>query len=153
MKDTKFIIQHLKNDPRFSKLKQYECFNKLKKILSTNLQNAIKSTYEKNNILYFILVNHIYKMEFNYSLKLIIKLLNTLKSEHIECREIKDVKFFITNKIDDFKDLEQKSTNIFYEEKSKGDFKNLAEDKKIKEIFEDIRNIILKNNNKEIEKE
>lgn len=145
MKNSKSVIQHLKNYPQFSKLKKYECFNKLKDVLPFKLQTGIKFIYSKYDTLFFVLTHNMYKMEFNYNLKVIIKLLKELQKIYSECSEIKNVKFFVSNKLTKEYNKPEKPTEPYYKELAKGKFEILAKDENVKKILEEIREIISKN--------
>ncbi len=142
MKESKYVIKNLKNFPQFGKIKLFECFNKLKAILPFKLQNGVKFIYIKNNTLFFVLTHNVYLMEFKYNLKVIAKLVKELQKVYSECEDIKDIKFFVTNRKSKSKEFKPKETNPKYKENSQGSFKNLAKDEEVKKIFEDIKNII-----------
>ena len=142
MKESKSVIKNLKNFPQFGKIKLFECFNKLKAILPFKLQNGVKFIYIKNSTLFFVLTHNVYLMEFKYNLKVISKLVKELQKIYSECDDIKDIKFFVTNRKSKAEETKPKESNPKYREISKGSFKNLAKDEEVKKIFEEIRDII-----------
>jgi hypothetical protein len=85
-------------------------------------------------------------MEFNYKTTLIKGLLKELvrRDESCKCIDADEIKVFITNKIPPYTKEQKTDTIPFYDEKSKGDFKNLAKDIKLNRLFESIREIICK---------
>ena len=147
MKDSQTIISHLKKHPSLKTLEQEECFDILIKLLPNSLSNFIKFIYIKNSTLFFVLKHPSAKMEFNYKRNLIKDILKRIENFHPNCKciNLKEIRAFVSNKKEP-KIEPPKDATIFYEERSHGDFKNIAQDEKINEIFEKIREEILKNN-------
>ncbi|WP_245600562.1 hypothetical protein [Sulfurospirillum arcachonense] len=117
------------------------------KLLPSSLSNFIKFIYTKNNTLFFVLKHPSAKMEFNYKRNLIKGLLNKIENFHPKCKCInfKEIKAFISNKIDK-KKMDSQESRIYYVERSHGEFSNDTENKELHDIFEQIRKEILKNN-------
>jgi hypothetical protein len=143
MKTSKSIINHMKETPIFSKLKEQDILRKLLDILPIKLKSGIKFLYIRNNILFFVLTNRIYLMEFKLQtphLKLAIK--NMRKYTDINL-QIDEIKFFATDRVEN--KIIEKETYISYNELANGNFENLATDSDIKTIFEEIRKAICSN--------
>lgn len=145
MKDSYFIISHLKNSPRYKKIKTQECFESIKSILPKHLKNAILFMYTKNQTLFFVLNHPGFKMEFNYNLNLIKGLLKEVKKHKSCCKELptENIKVFVSNKIDK-KNQRPNNSDIKYKERSNAEFENPAKNKSIAAAFEQIRKTISK---------
>ncbi len=143
MKKSNEIITHLKNRSFRSKIDQVECFNKIKSLLPPRLTKAILFMYTKNKTLFFVLNHPGYKMEFNYNVNLIKRLLNRLKNQYIPCEdiEINKIKIFVSNKIEK-KSQKKDFSFVEYYEKSTGNFNINTNNENLKQIFQNIQNII-----------
>lgn len=143
MKKSSNIINHLKNQPLYAKLKTVKCFEKIKSLLPPRLQNAVLFMYIKNNILFFVLNHPGYKMEFNYNVNLIKGALKELKKRELACKdlEFKDIRSFVSNKMED-ENVNLKEEKLIYKERAKGKFEIQTDNEKLKKIFEDIKKII-----------
>lgn len=138
MKNIKSILSHL--FPRNSKFIEHNCFNKLVLLLPKKFKDHTLFCYKKSKTLFFVLDHPGIKMEFNYNLTLINELLNIVKKNSNECKNlnIKNIKVFVSNK--KFKKFRPKKTSLsYFKEEAKGEFINCAKDKEIRNIFEDIR--------------
>ncbi len=140
MKDSNTIISHLKRQPYLKTLEQQECFDILIELLPNSITNSIKFIYKKNNILFFVLKHPSAKMEFNYKRNLIKEILKRIETFHPKCKciNLKDIRAFVSNKKDIILEKSPKTT-IFYKERSSAEFKNIATDDKLHDIFEKIR--------------
>lgn len=147
MKDSKTIISHLKKHPSLKTLEKEECYELLIRLLPNSLSNFIKFIYTKHDTLFFVLTHPSAKMEFNYKRNLIKGLLKKLETFHPKCKciNLKEIKAFVTNKKIE-KNYEAKSSEIFYKERSSGNFKNKAKNEKLYELFEKIKEEIKKQN-------
>ncbi len=144
MKKSSNIISHLKNQPLYSKLKTVKCFEKIKSLLPPRLSNAILFVYIKNDILFFVLNHPGYKMEFNYNLNLIKGVLKELKKRESVCKDLvfKNIKAFVSNKIDLEENKNQTEKKLIYKERATGDFEIKTNNKKLRQIFQNIQDII-----------
>lgn len=144
MKKSSNIITHLKNQPLYSKLKTVKCFEKIKSLLPPRLSSAILFIYIKNDILFFVLNHPGYKMEFNYNLNLIKGVLKELKKRELVCKDLvfKDVKAFVSNKIDLEENKNQTEEKLTYKERATGDFEINTDNENLKNIFQNIKKII-----------
>ena len=147
MKTAKSIITHLKRHPRNIKVLEIACYEKVKSMLPLHLQSAILFIYKKNQTLYFVLNHPGMKMEFHYKHILIKTLLNKLKDFDENCKDldITEVKSFVSNKIP-LNVVEEKKVQRYYREKSTGTFENKAENEEIKELFEEIKTMLMEKN-------
>ncbi len=143
MKSAKSIIEHLKHQPRNSKVLEIACYEKVKAFLPPRLAASVLFIYKKNQTLYFVLNHPGMKMEFNYKHTLIKSLLNKLKEVDAKCKdiEINEVKSFVSNKIPTVVSAPAEKKRFFVE-KSKGAFLNHAQDKELKGIFEQIKKML-----------
>ncbi len=138
MKSVKTVLSHI--FPKNSKFGEHSCFNKLISLLPKRFKDHTLFCYKKNETLFFVFDHPGIKMEFNYNLNLINELLNIMKKNSNECKnlEIKSIKSFVKN--DKTKRyLYKKREFNSYKENSKGDFENFAKNQEIKEILEKIR--------------
>ena len=144
MKKSSNIITHLKNQPLYSKLKTVKCFEKIKSLLPPRLSCAILFIYIKNDILFFVLNHPGYKMEFNYNLNLIKGVLKELKKRELVCKDLvfKDVKAFVSNKIDLEENKNQTEEKLTYKERATGDFEIKTDNENLKNIFQNIKKVI-----------
>jgi hypothetical protein len=128
MKNSKFLVKHFYSISFSStKLKEQACFNALIKLLPASLKNHTLFCYKKGNTLFFVLDHPGLKLEFNYNQKLINELLNILKKNNSNCKEIEieQIKAFVTNKI--LKEPPASSSPLNqYKEKATGNFKIYA---------------------------
>ncbi len=147
MKDSQTIISHLKRHPSLKTLEQEACFDILIKLLPNSLSNFIKFIYTKNNILFFVLKHPSAKMEFNYKRNLIKDILKKIENFHPNCKciNLKEIKAFVSNKKEPKIEITKDATFV-YKERSKGSFKNETKNEELHELFEKIREEILKNN-------
>jgi len=144
MKKSSNIITHLKNQPLYNKLKTVKCFEKIKSLLPPRLSNAILFIYIKNDILFFVLNHPGYKMEFNYNVNLIKGVLKELKKRESVCKDLvfKDVKAFVSNKINIEENKNLTEEKLTYKERATGNFEIKTNNKNLKNIFQNIKKII-----------
>lgn len=150
MKDAKFIIDHILNNPSYKELKsRSECLE-FTKLLSLNHQRLIAFCYVKNNILFFALLHPLglqeLKRDNNISMiKGLLKIYCSVNKDS-KLAQISDIKFFVTKNLR-FKEPLKIQEKPIYIEKSKGNFINLAKNPQIHSKFEDIRVAIRSNLN------
>ena len=144
MKKSSNIINHLKNQPLYSKLQTVKCFEKIRSLLPPRLSNAILFIYIKNDILFFVLNHPGYKMEFNYNVNLIKGVLKELKKRESICKDLifKDIKTFVSNKIDIEEDKNKLEKKLTYKERATGNFEIKTDNENLKQTFKNIQNII-----------
>ena len=145
MKTAQDIISHIVKKPQNSKIVQKVCIDKLVSCLPPHLQKAVMFTYIKNQTLFFVLNHPGLKMEFNYKHNLIKSLLNKIKDIDSKCQkiEVTAIKSFVSNKITPPK---PKEISFTYNERSSGDFVNLATSQELKALFENIKRTIHETN-------
>ncbi|QKG28868.1 hypothetical protein [Campylobacter sp. RM16187] len=148
MKDAKFIIDHILNNPSYKELKsRSECLE-FTKLLSLNHQRLIAFCYVKNNILFFALLHPLglqeLKRDNNISMiKGLLKIYCSVNKDS-KLAQISDIKFFVTKNLR-FKQESKILLKIVNFEKSKGEFINLAKNPQIHAKFEAIREKIKAN--------
>ena len=136
MKKLNEILGHLKKNPEFRKINTSTSIKKLVEVLPLKLKKGVKFAYVRAQTLHFVLTHPVYKIEFEYNKADIKALLKMLNFENVT-----EVAFFVSNKIEKKKTTKIKQEPLF-KERAKGTFYNRANDDKIYEKFENIRNII-----------
>ncbi len=145
MKTVNQIISHIISKPQFKKIAQKKCFDKVVKLLPPHLKNAVLFTYTKNQTLFFVLNHPGLKMEFHYKvsfLKTLLKQVKTIDPSCHDMQDISDIKFFVSNKPRQKKKIQKK---LFYKELSHAKFKILTKNKKLQELFSQIKDEISTN--------
>jgi len=139
MKDINTILEHLIENPLYSKLKCQQCFALIKKSLPKPLQKGVQFMYIKNNTLFIALKHPLFKSELDYKLSSIKSLLSSLPPVKKSCEDynIKTIKTFVS----DF--VAQPKTKLDtiprYKELATGVFEIKSKDDDIKEGFETIK--------------
>lgn len=145
MKSVNQIISHIISKPQYKKIAQKKCFDKVVKLLPPHLKNAVLFTYTKNQTLFFVLNHPGLKMEFHYKVSFLKTLLKQVKTIDPSCHDMQDVldiKFFVSNK------PRQKQPTIkkfLYKELSTAQFKILTKNKRLQELFLQIKDEISSN--------
>lgn len=139
MKNISQIINLLKSQNEFAKLRSVEKFDRLNKILPPNISNGIEFMYTKNETLFFVLKHPLFKSECEYN-RVTLKNLLTLMPEI----GATNIQFIVTNKIKKPTNLTPPEQNS-YKEISSAKFINFCKDEKLYDFFESIREKI-KNN-------
>ncbi len=143
MKSVNQIISHIVSKPQFKKISQKRCFDKVVKLLPPYLQKAVMFTYTKNQTLFFVLNHPGLKMEFHYKVNLIKSLLKELKTTHLDCKDMQDIrqiKAFVSNKT--IQNRPKQTKKYSYKELSNANFKILTNNKKLKNLFLEIQKVI-----------
>ncbi len=149
MKKANFIINHLSGNPSLYKLEKIKSYKKLLKLLPLNFQRGVRFMYNKNDTLFFVFEHQGFLMEFNnlernneYKKSFIKSLLKELikHDKTCSCIDAEHIRAFVTNKMP----IKPPSSDTLpiYEERSRGEFENKAKNKKIHQLFEEIREII-----------
>ncbi|WP_456322301.1 DciA family protein [Hydrogenimonas sp.] len=145
MKKIETVLDHMLSHPTYAKLRQQSCFGLVKKALPATLQRGILFMYVKNRTLFFALKHPAFKMEFDYKLSLIKKLLSSLPPLQEACKvhEIEHVKAFVSkfSAAPEPKD----STEPRYRERAHSNFAIHAENEHLKSAFYAIRENVAKN--------
>lgn len=152
MKSSKIIVSHIKNTPSLSHLKRVQSYKKLLSLLPPRLASGVKFAYNKGDTLYLALNHPGLKMEFDYKIDLIKRLLKELILQDSECKNIdaKKIKVFVSRKLTQ-EEKEKFLPNLYtkiepnysYKEVSFGEFKNLSNSKELFAVFEKIREAVL----------
>lgn len=146
MKDSKEILSHLYFS-NSQKLKQTRCLNILKSLLPPRLNSAISYIYTKNQNLYIVIDQFGLKMEFNYKRELIKSLLNTIHKELSLCEDLKELEIIISVSTKRTQNNQEIIKTLSFEERSTGNFENLAKNNEVRELIEKIRTTIHANRN------
>lgn len=141
MKNSKQLVSHLRSQSAFVPLNNQACINSVKELLPPRLHRFILFGYIRHNIVFFALNHPGAKQEFD-------NIINSIKTPlkqmpPITCKnyEIYDVRAFVSHK-KTIKFTETKPLHVPYKERSEADFENTIEDKKLHDVFEEIRDII-----------
>jgi hypothetical protein len=146
MKNTHSILSHLVNQPQFRILKKHNCYQKFIDLLPPKFSRAIAFVYIKNDILFIALSHPGYKMELNYNKDLLKSLLNMMGKHNSECSMLNVNSVIVFNsKFYVDKPKEITNTDPKYVESSTGYFNINTEDDKLREAFESIKKIIIRN--------
>jgi hypothetical protein len=142
MKRAYEVVNNLNRFPHFKNIHKYSCFNKLLELLPPRYRQAIAFFYIKNGTLFGALRHPGYKMELNYNKDLVKAILKEMALRKIECKEIfkdvKNIQFFVSKYYHSVKKIDV-DTIPFYSELAKGDFEIKVKDKKLREVFEKIK--------------
>lgn len=118
-------------------------------LLPPRFQKAVAFFYVKNNTLFGGLSHPGYKMELNYNKDLVKTLLKQLVSIEQSCKEVfadvGDVEFFVS-KYHAPAPLAVQKSDVKYKELATGNFVLHVSDSEIKDIFEKIKEDIVRNN-------
>jgi len=148
MKDTQSILQNLTSKAHFAPLKQHKCYRIFLSLLPPRFQKAIAFVTVKNSQLLIGLKHPGYKMELNYNQELLRGLLTMVKNSHQECNFLEAKKIIIFQSRYHKPNTQTNDTIPYYRELAKGEFKVDIKNRELKEIFEEIREYILKNRRK-----
>lgn len=147
MKKSSEILSHIFNAPCYQKYNEISQVRHFIRLLSPSLKGGIAFGYIQNEILFLAFKHPAFKQEFYHKISLVKQLLKTYQNETSQLLKVRDIKCFVTyNAYHQERDKLQENQAIqCYGEIAHGDFINYAKDKKIYQIFENIREIILKN--------
>ena len=141
MKNSKQLVSHLRSQSAFTPLNNQACINSVKELLPPRLHKFILFGYIRHNIVFFALNHPGAKQEFD-------NIINSIKTPlkkipPITCKnyEIYDVRAFVSHK-KTIKFTQTKPLSVPYEERAAADFENFIADKKLHDVFEEIRDII-----------
>ncbi len=141
MKNCTQILSHLKHQPQFSKLAQYECIRSVRKLFPPHLQKMILYGYIRNGILFFVFNHPGAKQEFNIIIESIKAPLKAYPPKTCQSYPFNDIKAFVTHK--PVHKTEQRSdAELTYTERSEGTFANPAQDQRLHRLIEKIRQTI-----------
>ncbi|PAF42568.1 hypothetical protein [Helicobacter sp. 11S03491-1] len=148
MKSSQNIISIIRNKTQFKKLQTFNELNKLKLFLPLEMRKAVASITCKNNKLLFAFTQPGFVNEFNhYNSKDIKESLKIYQDLFPSIKEIHQIQAYVPKNILSLYTQPICINTQVYHEHSRAHFKNLAMDDRLKEQFESIREIILKNLN------
>ena len=141
------IIKQLRLLPQFQPLKRYDCYRKFLSLLTPRYQRAIPFIFIRNNTLNIAVSHPGINMELNSNKDFLKSILTKLINEDVECKDLKAsriVLFNINRRAVNNGYNQQQDTIPRYKERALGNFTIEIDDKELKEIFIDIREIIKK---------
>lgn len=144
MKNATQIITALQNKPQFSKLKKYECINKIQSMFMPSFTRFVKFAYFQNNTLFFVLNHNAGKQEFYNQVENIKSVLNFHTPDECQESPINDIKVFVTH-TPHKKHQIQKVARQYYKERASGEVEVHIHDEKLNSLVRSIQEII-KNN-------
>jgi len=148
MKRANEILNKVKRRPQFKSIQKYSCYNKLLTLLPPRFQKAIAFIYIKGNTLFGGLSHPGFKNELNYNKDLVKDLLNQISNIEIECKEIfgcvENIEFFVSRNHAP-PPIKPSTTDLKYRELAKGEFKILAKDSDITNLFIKIKEDVVNN--------
>lgn len=147
MENVSEVLSHLLNAPCYQKYYEVSQIHYFIRLLPLSIKRGIAFGYIKNNILFLALKHPAFKQEFYHKIALVKQLLKTYQKEKCNLLNVQDIQYFVTYNAyqKEIKTLQEKEPNPSYGELSCGNFTNYAKNDKIHKIFENIRQIILDN--------
>lgn len=150
MKTSQSIISNIKNKKHFKKLRELEELSKLKLFLPLEMRRFTSSIIFRYNKLMFVMLNLGFVNEFNRYIRHSIR--ETLKTHKdlfplfadINISDIEILAYSPKYLMNQFDGQTQIPRFTFYSEHSQGNFQNFATNTELKNLFEKIREIILK---------
>ncbi len=141
MKNSKQLVSHLRSQSAFAPLSNLPCINAVKELLPLRLHRFILFGYIRHNILFFALNHPGAKQEFDNIINSIKTPLKKIPPQSCKNFELYDVRAFVSHK-KSLKFTPKKPEKLLYDERSKAQFENRVEDKKLHQVVEEIRDII-----------
>ncbi|WP_201353875.1 hypothetical protein [Hydrogenimonas urashimensis] len=142
MKKIDTVLHHLVSQPIYARLRERECFRRIKAALPEPMRRGILFMYIKNRTLFFVVKHPAFKMEFDYKLSLIKNLLSSLPPVKEACidDEITEIRAFVSK----FSPAPKPpvDTEPRYRERARGTFDADSADPSIKEVFAQIKKSI-----------
>lgn len=163
MKNAHLLISLIKNQPTFSKIKEYDEISKFTYSLTSEVHKYISFGYKKEHILYFALKNPNYCKEFNtYIAPNLLSIISSLSEHFPILANVKTIKAYYPQPLQKqqkgkyftppkhFASYNEKTQTLYiqtYNEQSKGEFINHCTNPKLHQLFEKIRESIKCNQN------
>ena len=141
MKNSKQLVSHLRSQSAFAPLSNLSCIEAIKELLPPRLHRFILFGYIRHNIVFFALNHPGAKQEFDNIINSIKTPLKRMPPVSCKKFEIFDIRAFVSHK-KTLKFSVSKPPEIQFEERSKAEFENNIEDKKLHQVIEEIRDII-----------
>lgn len=140
MKSVKEIITHMSNTPSFGKLKKFSETKEFISLLGKAKNSIINYTFCKDETIYIVVSHPAFKQELN-SDSSINQIKNLLKkycqiNKDSTLSDVKNIQIIIKKPKEDSKIIKIKKD---YSHLSLGEFENLATSKRLREIFEEIK--------------
>jgi len=141
MKNSKQLVSHLRSQSAFTPLNNQSCINAVKELLPQRLHRFILFGYIRHNIVFFALNHPGAKQEFDNIINSIKTPLKQMPPLSCKNYEIYDVRAFVSHK-KTISFSTNKPINEEYKERASASFDNDIKDKKLHNVFEEIRDII-----------
>ncbi len=149
MKNSQQILSSLQNRSQFKKLSNVFCIKKIQTLFPQPLQQMIVYGYIQNKTLYFVLSHPWAKQEFHHIIQSIKTPLKQFTPKECENIEITDIKAYVSHKPRQEIDLYTgASSDEEFAQRAQAQFINDTTDEQLHAIFEDIRDILSKKNDK-----
>ncbi|MDF1880691.1 hypothetical protein JHD50_05130 [Sulfurimonas sp. MAG313] len=141
MKNSNQLVSHLRSQSAFSPLNNQACIESVKELLPPRLHRFILFGYIRHNIVFFALNHPGAKQEFDNIINSIKTPLKQIPPLSCKNYEIYDVRAFVSHK-KHMTFTAVKPTYEEFEERAEAEFENIIENKKLFQVFEEIRDII-----------
>lgn len=146
MKNSQQILSSLQNRTQFKKLSHVFCIKKIQTLFTQPLQQMIVYGYIKNKTLYFVLSHPWAKQEFHHIIQSIKTPLKQFVQQECAEIEIADIKAYVSHKPVQNTGLYTGASNQEnFAQRADAKFVNNTTDKQLHDLFEEIREILKKN--------
>lgn len=146
MKNSMEVLAHLFSSPCFEKLHTHIAIQCFIQMLPFSIKRGIAFGYVREKTLFLAFSHPAFMQEFYHKKPLIENLLKEYQNKKQDLLGVQGIKTFLKNTPyqKEVKSLQEKEMPLCYGELSKGEFINHATTQEIQGLFEEIREIILK---------
>ncbi len=142
MKKASDVISFLQSEPRFKKLQNVRCIEKIVDAFLPTTRRFVEFGYIKNKTLFLVLSHNAGKQELDNNIKMIKEVLNSIVIQECQGVEFNEIRSFVTNKPRK-KNQKKRSSVPFYEERADGEFRiDMFKDEKLKSLALEIKKIV-----------
>jgi len=141
MKNATQIITSLQNKPQFSKLKKFNCIEKIQSMFLPSFTRFVKFTYFQNNTLFFVLNHNAGKQEFDKMVQNIKSALNFYTPDECTGVKIENIKAFVTHSPRK-KETPTKIAKQYYKERASGEVGVDIKDERLNSLVKSIQDVI-----------
>ncbi len=147
MKSASEVLGHVLESPLFEKMNDYRAIAYFIRLMPPSIKMGIAFGYRKNNVLFFALKRSGFQQEFYNKNNVLNQMLKKYQEEKGVLVGVDKIQTFVKRSLyqEEIKKNAANKPTQNYGELSAGTFENLATVEKIHEIFEEIREIILRN--------
>ena len=143
MKKASDVISSLQNEPRFKKLQNVRCIDKIVNAFLPTTRRFVEFGYIKNKTLFLVLSHNAGKQELDNNIKMIKEVLNRITIEECDGIEFDQIRSFVTNKPRKKETHPKRETIPFYVERSNGEFSiSMFKEEKLKSLALEIKRIV-----------